>query len=199
MRVVEMASFAGICLAFLVAGSSLAQAAELTSDATASATANPGYYGQAVTTPAGASGYDDITFSWLNSGTPEAAGDLYILTSAYTGAPSGLSSAPYLAESISASDGVWTFSPSVVLSANTTYYFYSDSSALTITYDASGGASGGYFAVPGDGTFVLQSGLSQDFILSGQSAPVPEPSSVVMLAGAVTALAAARRRKASTK
>jgi hypothetical protein len=173
--------------------------AELVSDTNAFATANAGSYGQAVVTPSGASPFDDITFSWLDNGAPVAGGDLYIFTSAYTGTAAGLSSAGYYAESTGASGGVWSFASSVLLLPDTTYYFYSDSPPLTITYDVGGGASGGYFASTVQPDFTLQTGLEQNFVLSGQAAALPEPSSLALLAGAVTAVVAAKRRKAPTR
>jgi hypothetical protein len=199
MRIVEVAPIMGICVALTLGLPGFARAGELVSDTNASGPANPGYIGQAITTPIGASPFDDITFSWLDSGTPVAGGNLFIFTTLYTGTAAGLSSAGYYAESTGVSGGVWSFASSVLLSADTTYYFYSDSPSLAITFDVSGGANGGYFADGAEPDFTLQSGLEQNFILSGQAAVLPEPSSLALLAGAVTAVAAAKRRKAPTR
>ncbi len=186
---------AGAALAILASAPGHAHAQVLASDTTVSGPANSGYYGQAVTTAAGTGPYDDITFSWLDGGAPVAGGNLYIFTSAYTGAASGLASASFYAESSGVSGGVWDFASSLLLSANTTYYFYSDSPSLVITYDTSDGASGGYFGSEG---FTLQDGLSQDFVLTGAPFAVPEPKTIALLVSGLIALAAGYRRRALT-
>ena len=158
------------------------------------------FAGQSVTTPGGSS-WTDIQFAFLNGVTPYAEGDLFLLTSEYLGAPSGLSAATpgFLAMSTGIVGGMWVFPSAVSLAPSTMYWFYSN--AQFSPGDFTGGGDvypGGQFYVnwPGGGgpndAFQARADEDADFLLTGnQAQPVPEPGTLVLIG---TGIAIARAR-----
>jgi PEP-CTERM motif len=145
---------------------------------------NTAFWGQSVTTSAGGP-WDHIEFSWLNTGGPFAVGSVYLFTTAYTGTPSGLSASSYLATATDAGNS-YVFASSLVLSALTQYFFYTD-----VSFEAFGNATGTYAGgdlyVAGGSTFTFGNFTGQDvaFRLTGTdlstAAPVPEPASLTLV------------------
>jgi hypothetical protein len=79
--------------------------------------------GQSLTTGAGGP-WNNITFAFLGPAGNVAGGDLFILSSAYSGTPSGLSSATsgFLAQSTGVGGGAWTFAPTFTLAQRITRF-----------------------------------------------------------------------------
>jgi hypothetical protein len=163
------------------------------------------FFGQSFTTPSGGI-FSNITFSFFSDVPPvtlSATGTAFLLTQAYTGAPSGLSlaTAGLVAESTGISGQAFTFDPSVTLASNTKYYLY-ENALMT----ASGGNAfpGGeaYFSLDADTAFKTAQTLdltglqSANFVLSG-NASVPEPAPVALLIGGLAAIAFRLRRRSA--
>src|SRR5262249_2120377 len=127
-----------------------------------------GFPGQSFTTPAGGP-WNHITFNFLaNDRTAQAAGTLYIFTSAFNGSPNDLSTSTPLAKSTGVTNGVYMFDPATVtLQPNITYYTYSDTFSASIQEDLSG--SGG-FGVTFQDEFFQGESDSLDFSVSGEVA-----------------------------
>jgi hypothetical protein len=145
------------------------------------------YLGQSATTPAGNS-WDNLSFSFDASGTPYANGELFLLSSAYAGAPSGLSSSTtgYVASTTDIESGEWVFAPDVTLDASTQYYFY-DATAFSgteVLYAASDVYSGGeaFQANDSSGPFYAISSADINFTLSATDVPEPGVASLAGLA-----------------
>jgi hypothetical protein len=155
--------------------------------------------GQSVTTPAGGQ-WQDITFNFYASatGVPQAEGSIYLFGSAYTGTPQALSSStPGLLGIASDSGSFYSFAPSLVLSPNSQYFFYSDTrpggpGGTTVTGNGFGG--GTYLNSPnGNGDFFASPGADTAFRLQGTV--IPEPATALLVASGLLGLAAIRRRK----
>lgn len=161
-----------------------------------------GYFGESVTTPIGGP-FDHITFNYFSdvpATTPLAAGDLFILTQAYSGTPNNLSSSTpgFLAESTGISGGIYQFATSLTLQSSTQYFFYVDT-PVAATFGNPGGYAGGiwYLSTNGLSSYGPINSGDVNFRLSGTAvgAAVPEPSSALSaLGGAVGLLAYARWR-----
>ena len=125
----------------MVAPISTAQAVVITSQLGSTLSQDTPYYGQGVTTGGGGP-WNNITFSFdSGSGgttTPYAAGDLFLLTTDFTGTPTDLSATTtgFLALSTGIVDGAWTFASTVILNPTTAYWFFmgdrANSSSTTI-------------------------------------------------------------------
>lgn len=139
------------------------------------------YLGQTVVAPDGGP-FDDISFSFLSSGTPVAAGTIYLFTSPYGGTPQGLSSASYVATA-TASGSAYTFASSVKLQGDTDYYLYTNSVVPDVT--EGGAAPQAAYSDAGDAAFsgLIFSGI--DFELDGTSTSVPEPPALSVLGEAL--------------
>lgn len=151
-----------------------------------------GYIGQSVTTPGSSASYNNITFNFFDTSNSAAApGTLFILNQATTDTPTtlGVGSAGYLAQSISNAGGIYSFAPSVSLSANTQYFFYENVS-FTSTGSPSDPYPGGFVLTASSATsqYIGFVGSDANFQLSGNfstAAAVPEPSSMIMAGTAV--------------
>lgn len=159
-----------------------------------SLSASRAFTGQSVTTEAGGP-FDHIAFNFYSNAapptTPEAEGDLFILTQQYLGTPSDLSSSTlgFLAESTGVSGGVYQFASSVTLNGGTQYFFYTDA---TVATTAGSGYTGGnrYFPTDAGPDFTSDTSMSANFLLTGTAVAVPEPSTAVIAAlGTVAFLA----------
>jgi hypothetical protein len=161
------------------------------------------YNGQSLLTPTGP-GWTNIEFAFLNGLTPVTNGNLYLLTREYLGAPSGLSATTpgHLATSTGIVGGFWTFEASVFLSPSTTYWFYADAlftpGSITGGSDWPGGNQYVNWTVPGvparfDDPFSRHPDEDAHFQLNGTPSPVPEPTSVLLLATGVAGAVAVRR------
>ena len=164
-----------------------------------------GYEGHSFTTPGGGP-YNNLTWSWVSSdqSTLLAAGNLFLLTQEYLGSPSGLSAATpgYVAESTGIVSSAYIFDPSVTISSLTQYWVYmGDDSSLagggfSFSNPFSGGQAYEQFFSPGNNYINNTSSVDFNFILSGEVAAVPEPSSIVLLGiGGIALVGYARRRK----
>jgi hypothetical protein len=162
-------------------------------------TQNPGgvYLGQSFTTVT-LSPVSNIAFNFfldVPATTPLALGTGFLLSMAYTGAPSSLSSATsgFLGQA-TASGGFYTFNSSLTLLPNTQYFFYEN--ALRNQF------SGGNFYAGGQGyvTFSANTGFggtgaSHNFRVTGSPAGVPDTGTTVSLLGFASLGLVALRRK----
>jgi hypothetical protein len=153
--------------------------------------------GQSVTTPVGGP-FDNILFNWYNStGAPTAAGSLFALTQSYTGTPAALSAATpgFLASTSTINSGVYVFTPGVTLQGNTQYFFYATVPILN-QGAAIGTYPGGNLYAANDTTVSFSNVAGQDanFTLSGTTAGVPEPSSLLLFGAGLLAVAFFRQR-----
>jgi len=146
--------------------------------------------------------FDNIAFNFFApTGADYAVGTGYLFSAPYTGTPSGLNtSGPGFLGSAVAADGVYTFSPTVVLTSGTLYYFYENALAPS-------GAIAGAVPGPGDAEYLYSTGpsvdylaqsvASADFLVTGSpvSMVTPEPSGVVLLGTGMLSIAGVIRRR----
>lgn len=139
------------------------------------------FWGQSVMTGSGGP-WSNIQFNFYQGSSKLAWGNLYVLTSQYNGNPNGLSSASNVLGVATASAGLWSFSSSVILSANTMYWFYSESAladSLTGNNDVQG--SGYSYTFNGSTNFAF-SDNDINYTLAATLSEVPAPSSLALLA-----------------
>ncbi len=164
-------------------------------------------FGESFTTPSGGP-WDDITFNFFSdipAVTPSAAGTAYLLSEAYTGTPSSLSSAVpgFIAASTGISGGAYVFAPSLELIANTTYFIYENG---VETVSGGNAVAGGvaYFAPTSSTDFSLAIGPAQtaNFAVDGNSgivtAATPESSSMFLLLAGLIGLWGLANKRART-
>jgi hypothetical protein len=152
--------------------------------------------GQLVLTPDGGP-WDDLVFNFFDtSGNPYALGDLYLLTSPYTGTPQALSTSAsgFLAVSTAASDQ-WVFDTAVSLDADTDYYFYmSENPPVGTVADISG--SGAFGSGGGTGSFISRP-FAMQYTLDGtvEDSSTPEPAAIILLLSGLVMISVAKRRR----
>jgi hypothetical protein len=153
---------------------------------------------------------NQLTFNFFSDATThEATGDLYLFNSAppvdgdgnVTLTPDGLSSAVGLIASASAFGNLWTFAPTVSVSAGAEYWVYVDAVQPTIYGGGSAVANQGpyqtdsatdaYFADNGVDINFLFSGVRRDDD-GGGGDDTPEPATLLLMAPAL--LLVLRRR-----
>lgn len=78
------------------------------------------YWGQSVSTGSGTS-WDNLELNFYSGSTAIAWGDLYLLSSEYLGAASGLSGLGTVLGVAASSGGIWSFDALTTIFANTTY------------------------------------------------------------------------------
>ncbi len=198
------------CRRMSIALLSLATAGSMHAATLASVSPNPltgaspaNYLGESFTV-SGTGSYNSVAFDFITpGGSPYAIGTGFLLTQAYAGTPTGLSSATvgYLG-SAAASGGYYTFATSVALNANSTYYFYENALAPAGSQGGnfSSGATPEYFyATSGSGNFTAQPGFTAAFQVTGSpvmaTTVTPEPSSFALLGTGVLGIAGTLRRR----
>jgi hypothetical protein len=159
------------------------------------------FWGQSFTV-GGSGSYDDVALNLYDSaGAPYALGTGFLLTSAYAGTPSALSSATagYVG-STDASGNFYTFSPSLTLAAGTTYYFYENAALGSITGDNTYGSNAFYDSSAANSGYLSGAPSSINFTVTGdQIAATPEPSSLLLLGTGALSLCGVIRRKLAAK
>jgi hypothetical protein len=159
------------------------------------------YIGQSFTTSSNVDGYTLGTIYLLDYlGTSRVGnGTLYLYSSLFTDNVSNLASGSGLLATVTydSTNSCWVFS-GVTLSANTTYYFYLDStSEFQVGASTSNPYSGGQFYNCTSGGTSFTSISSADVAFGVTGTAVPEPAAVAGLAGlAALGFVAIKRRKA---
>jgi hypothetical protein len=187
----------GIIAAWQLSGGTIAS----DTNTTGTSALTGGYWGETFQTPAGGP-WNTLTFNFFSDSaatTAEATGILYLLNLEYLGTPSDLSSStPGFIGSTAASGGLWTFNPSLSVSAGTEYWVYVDTAQPTIY--------GGVAAVANQGPYYTDSSADPYFALTdtdvnfnfsgstGEREDTPEPTTLLLMAPAL--LLVLRRRLA---
>lgn len=133
--------------------------------------------GESFTTPGGGP-WTDIAFNFFSdvpAVTPLAAGDAFLFSQEYLGAPGAMSSATpgFLGESTSVAGGQYIFDPSMILNPGTEYWLYVDT-PLQTTGASTGGTAAQQTYLVSDGDFCLCSaGELSNFELDGNAVPEP--------------------------
>jgi hypothetical protein len=181
-------------ISMAVASASASTLAESTADL--GATTIDTYAGQSFTT-VGTGSYDDITFNFFNGSADYAIGTGYLLSQAYNGIPGGLSSSTLgFLGSATASGGVYDFNSALTLVAGQQYFFYEDTIIPTgsVTGDGVYAGGAGYSDFSSTNDFA-GFGQSYDFLVTGQAAATPEPSTFALLGTGLLGFFGATRRR----
>jgi hypothetical protein len=155
------------------------------------------FVGQSVTTP-GTGPWNDLAFNWFDlSGAAVAGGTLFVYDQAFAGTPAALNAAApgFIGQSATIVAGVWHFAPSVILQANTQYFFYSN---VALSVSGSGGPATAYpggsaYFSNGAEAFFTDPVDDANFRLTGT--PVPEPATGLLVLTGLGAARLARRRR----
>jgi hypothetical protein len=183
-----------------------ARASIIVVDTTPTPNGGDGYAGgpgESVLTPSASAGWSNVTFNWFDptSGSPLATGDIFLLSQAYSGTPSALSSltAGYIDEGVADSGGdAYIFGASTVLNPNIEYYFYSSNRPNGFNGLSGGAVLAGtvlYNSPGGTGNFFNTGSAVAAFELQGTStgSTVPEPGTWLMLGTGLIGLGRAAR------
>ncbi len=171
-----------------------------------------GFVGQSFVTPNAVVPWDHITVSFITPGlvlpaAPVAAGTLFLLSQEFAGTPNALSSATagFIASAPSAAN-LWTFASNITLNPNTTYYVYGNAAfGLSLQtplgsslQDAYADGQAYYTALanlPFGIATALGVGAFADLKFNVTAAPIPEPSTLAILALSSIAGLVLRKRK----
>jgi VPDSG-CTERM motif len=135
-------------------------------------------------------------FSDVPATTPYALGTGFLLSMAYTGTPSSLSSStPGFLGQANASGGFWTFNSSLTLLPNTQYFFYENAALGSISGNNAYAGGQFYFSFSDMGNFLFGGGNSINFRVTGSPAGVPDGGSTLSLLGLASLGLVALRRK----
>lgn len=152
-------------------------------------------FGQSVTTPAGGP-WNNIRFHFnigesgqlFDPTATGAFGTLFLLSQSYSGTAAGLSNATpgFLASTASISGGTWQFAPEVTLQENTQYFFFMGSALgpTQVLWQSNGNnyAGGNGFQSFAGINYAALPSFDNVFVLQGDVAGVPEPSTFVLFA-----------------
>ena len=181
-----------------------AQAATISQNAPIGTSYDGHVHGQSTTTLAGGP-WNEIQFNFYDNTpeeispagyTPVAAGNLFILSSEYLGAPGNLSSATtgFVAQSTGITAGVYQFDSAVTLAGETRYWFYTDAEFNRVN-GTSLPEETGYYILGGEMDYA-PSGKGYDFAFLLQGVvDVPEPTTAAILSLSLGALSLRRRRR----
>ena len=155
------------------------------------------YWGQSFTTVT-ISPESNIAFNLFSdvpATTPYALGTGFLLSMAYTGTPSSLSSlTPGFLGQATASGGFWTFNSSLTLLPNTQYFFYENAALGSISGNNFYAGGQYYFSGSDMGNF-FGAGNSINFRVTGSPASVPDAGSTLpLLSFALLGVAVLRRK-----
>jgi hypothetical protein len=163
-----------------------------------------GILGESFLTPSAGGPWNSISFTLLSTaGISQAAGNLFLLSSLYSGAPNQLSSSTsgFIAESTGITGGFWTFASNVTLQPNSEYYVYMDGSAMTPGAAAYGNTLTGAIGYIAQGDSPSgpygSAGMPFSFDLTGSVAGAPEPGTAALALVWLVGLVVARGRQTS--
>jgi hypothetical protein len=155
------------------------------------------YWGQSFTTVTSGpeSNIAFNLFSDVPATTPYALGTGFLLSMAYTGTPSSLSSAtPGFLGQANASGGFYTFNPSLTLLPNTQYFFYENAVLGSISGNNLY-LGGHYYSSHSDSDGFFGASNSINFRVTGSPAGVPDAGTTFsLLSFALLGVVALRRK-----
>jgi hypothetical protein len=194
-QIATACSISALFLVSLVATPQL-KAVTIASNTSGTTSSFVGYdWGQSFTPVAGGP-FDNIVFNLYSStGAPDAAGTGFLLSSAYSGTPSALSSStPGFLGSATASGGFYTFAPSLTLLSGTEYFFY-ENAPLGSILGVNLYAGNAYYYSLDNSAFFSGAPYSINFTVTGTATVTPEPSSLLLLGSGMLGLIGTARRK----
>jgi hypothetical protein len=194
----QIATACSISALFLVSLAATPQlkAVTIASNTAGTQSSTPGFdWGQSFTPVAGGP-FDNIVFNLYDStGAPDAAGTGFLLSSAYSGTPSALSSStPGFLGSATASGGFYAFAPSLTLLSGTEYFFYENAPLGSILGNNLFSGNSYFFSLD-NSIYANGAPNSINFTVTGTATVTPEPSSLLLLGSGMLGLVGTARRK----
>ncbi len=194
-QIVTACSISALFLVSLVATPQL-KAVTIASNTAGTQSSLAGYdWGQSFTPVAGGP-FDNIVFNLYSStGAPDAAGTGFLLSTAYAGTPSALSSSTLgFLGSATASGGFYAFAPSLTLLSGTEYFFYENAPLGSILGNNLFPGNSYYFSLD-NSIYANGAPNSINFTVTGTATVTPEPSSLLLLGPGMLGLIGTARRK----